>query len=386
MSGQVLFDSDSFPICIDIYTSTNTPIFHMASSSSMYRSFAATFETMEAPFFQRETTLQLPGPWFPRENVIPEEFVAKEDLHQGEKKSVDAANEKDDTDCISNLPSSPVEEDPSDESIRRGSLTVYLNPPEAEKEDSPLSAADDPAELMRWHYRLGHLTFAKLKQLALNGKILKKLALLNPPKCAGCLFGAMTKIPWHGKESKSSHKVFAATKPGETVSVDQMVSTKVGVFTKLAFEKFTAEHGVRINHYHCDNGLYADNAFKESCESSRQRLTFCGVNAHFQNGIAIVESERKQLLHTHALWTAAVHFAPWPYATWNVILLVFACPAITTATNGNYSLQLIVESFSTGATQVAPATIDMLASEEAASCSEGAQPVPTILCNLFRTA
>jgi hypothetical protein len=280
-SGQVLFDSDSFPICIDIHTSTNTPIFHMASSSSTYRSFAATFETMEAPFFQRETTLQLPGPWFPRENVIPEEFVAKEDLHQGEKKSVDAANEKDDTDCISNLPSSPVEEDPSNESIRRGSLTFYLNRPEAEKEDSPLSAADDPAELMWWHYRLGHLTFAKLKQLALNGKILKKLALLNPPKCAGCLFGAMTKIPWHGKESKSSHKVFAATKPGEMVSVDQMVSTKVGVFTKHTFEKFTAEYGVRINHYHCDNDLYADNAFKESCKSSCQRLTFCGVNAHF---------------------------------------------------------------------------------------------------------
>jgi hypothetical protein len=154
---------------------------------------------------------------------------------------------------------------------------------------------------MRWHYRLGHLTFAKLKQLTLNGKILKKFALLNPPKCAGCLFGMMTKIPWHGKESKSSHNVFAATKPRETVSVNQMVSTKVGVFTKHAFEKFTAKHGVCIHHHHCDNGLYADNAFKESCESSRQRFTFCGVNSHFQNGIAIVESEQKQLLHAHAL-------------------------------------------------------------------------------------
>ena len=32
-------------------------------------------------------------------------------------------------------------------------------------------------------------------------------------------------------------------------------------------------------------------------------------------------------------------------------------PAITTATNADFSLQLIVESFSTGAKQVAPATI-----------------------------
>ena len=57
---------------------------------------------------------------------------------------------------------------------------------------------------MWWHYHLGHLPFSKLKQLALNGKIPKKLAKLTPPKCAGCLFGAMTKLPWRGKESKSS--------------------------------------------------------------------------------------------------------------------------------------------------------------------------------------
>jgi len=94
-----------------------------------------------------------------------------------------------------------------------------------------------------------------------------------------------------------------------------------------------------------------------------------------------LESEQKQLLHVHVLWTAAVHFAPWPYASWNAILLVFACPPITTATNSDYSLELIVESLSAGANQVAPAMIDMLASEGAALCSEGAQPAPTILCN-----
>jgi hypothetical protein len=66
---------------VPFHASINTPIFHMASSSSMYRAFAATFEAMEAPFFRRETTLQLPGPWFPREYVIPKEFVAEEDLH-----------------------------------------------------------------------------------------------------------------------------------------------------------------------------------------------------------------------------------------------------------------------------------------------------------------
>jgi hypothetical protein len=86
------------------------------------------------------------------------------------------------------------------------------------------------------------------------------------------------------------------------------------MLAKQAFEKFAAEHGVRILHYHCDNGQFADNAWKQSCEASRQWLTFCRVNAHFQNGIAeraiwdLSESAHKQLLHAHACWPAAVHF------------------------------------------------------------------------------
>ncbi len=111
----------------------------------------------------------------------------------------------------------------------------------------------------------------------------------------------MTKLPWCSKELALSHKIFIATKPGEIVSVDQMESTEVGFFAQLkgsltkkryryctvfvdhfsplrfvhlqiddsavetmlakqVFEKFAAKHGVRILHYHCDNGQFADNA------------------------------------------------------------------------------------------------------------------------------
>jgi len=58
------------------------------------------------------------------------------------------------------------------------------------------------------------------KPLALNGEIPKKLVKVTPPKCVGCLFSVMTKIPWRGKEAKASHEVFIATKPGECVSID----------------------------------------------------------------------------------------------------------------------------------------------------------------------
>ena len=150
---------------------------------------------------------------------------------------------------------------------------------------------------MRWHYRLGHKPFARLKSLAENGEIPKRLARIRPPRCAGCLYGAMTKVPWRSKGQRdSTHPVFAATKPGECVSVDHMQSTEPGFYgqskgiltktryrnatifvdhysrlkfvylmtsnltgketidAKRAFERFAAEHGVRIAHYHCDNG------------------------------------------------------------------------------------------------------------------------------------
>jgi hypothetical protein len=107
--------------------------------------------------------------------------------------------------------------------------------------DVQLLAANKQAELMQWHYCLSHLTFPKLKQLALNGKIPKKLAKVLAPKCAGCLFGAMTKPPWQGKEIKANHKVFVATKSGECNSVNQMTSTEVGFFSQLK-GKLTKKH------------------------------------------------------------------------------------------------------------------------------------------------
>ncbi len=94
-------------------------------------------------------------------------------------------------------------------------------------------ATDNQAELMRWHHTLGHLLFSKLKKLAIIGKIPKRLAKVKPPVCAGCLFGTMTKVPWQGKEGESDHKVFVATKHGQIVSVDQMISTQVGFIAQL---------------------------------------------------------------------------------------------------------------------------------------------------------
>jgi hypothetical protein len=106
-----------------------------------------------------------------------------------------------------------------------------------------------------------------------------------------------------------------------TLSSDERVAAK------LAFERFAEQHGVTIQHYHCNNGRFADNDFKSACEQARQRLTFCGVNTHFQNGIAkkairdLSESAHKQLLHARQRWPAAIHLSLWLYALHNSCFL-----------------------------------------------------------------
>ena len=363
-SCTLIWGQGQFRKTIPFNASTNTPIFYTSPRTSAYRAFVSTFMALEAPHFRREHVLQAPGlrvldgPPLPEEEFVAEENVnyAPSSVREGAVPASDGTVRT--SNRTRDLPLAP--EHPG--VLRRSALTFDPSPPLEEHEEYSLSAPDDEAELMRWHYRLGHLSFKKLRLLALNGEIPKKLAKIRPLRCAGCLFGAMTKVAWRGKEQKAQHSVFTATKPGECVSVDHLQSTEPGFFgqakgrltktryknatvfvdhfsrlqyihlmttnltssetleAKHAFERFAAEHGVKITHYHCDNGRFADTAFIRSCEESRQKITFCGVNAHFQNGIAerairdLSESARKQLLHAKQRWPQAVSTALWPYA------------------------------------------------------------------------
>ncbi len=219
-----------------------TPIFHKTPASCTYRVFTAAYDACEAAFYRCETVLQVPGLSVLREaaELDPSKFVAIENLNLCKKMCENVLfgnniNEDDETVQTKNphLAHKVTKPATPDQTICIWPLFLDPTPQASNDEDTLMAAADDQAELMQWHYRLGHLLFKKLKQLARNGKIPKKFAKIAPPKCAGCLFGAMTKLSWRGKESKSSHKVFVATKPGETVSVNQMVSTEAGFFAQL---------------------------------------------------------------------------------------------------------------------------------------------------------
>jgi hypothetical protein len=224
-----------------------------------------------------------------------------------------------------------------------------------------LSWQDPQTEMLTWHYRLGHLSFRRIKRMAELGILPRKLAQVNPPKCDGCLFGAMTKKHWRNKGKSPKGVGHLATAPGQMVSVDQLESSAAGFISQLkgkltrrrykaatifvdnfsrmsyvhlqeiltsadtveakeAFEAFSRNMGVRIQHYHADNGRFADNGFTNAVRQKQQTIYFCGVNAHFQNGIAekrirdLQEQARTMLLHAKSRWPKGVSIHLWPYA------------------------------------------------------------------------
>jgi hypothetical protein len=162
--------------------------------------------------------------------------------------------------------------------------------------------------------------------------------------CAACEFGKATKKAWRTK-SKNQKELKKATYPGECVYVDQIESSVAGYVAQLkgrlmkgqykvvtvfvdhysrlgyihlqkdttssetlkakkAFELYCKDQGVKVKHYHADNGRFVDNAWKEGLAQENQSITHCGVNAHFQNGIAewriwdLKEQARTMLLHS----------------------------------------------------------------------------------------
>ena len=89
---------------------------------------------------------------------------------------------------------------------------------------------------------------------------------------------------------------------------------------KQAFEKFSNSCGVRIKHYHCDNGRFAETGFKDACTAMHQTVSFCGVNAHHQNGIAerrirdLQDTARSMLLTAKHNWPNVITSNLWGFA------------------------------------------------------------------------
>jgi Reverse transcriptase (RNA-dependent DNA polymerase) len=231
---------------------------------------------------------------------------------------------------------------------------------------------DDLAEMsvktekLFWHYKLGHTPFSAINRMAANGELPKRLLQATDPTCASCMYGQSTKRAWRTKAPATQvGERTKITRSGDCVSIDQMESPVPGlvahmkghptkeryncatvfvdhysdvsfvhlqrslggddtVEAKQAFERWCRSHNVTVRHYHADNGRFADNKFLSAVAMSGQTISFCGVNAHFQNGKAerrirlLQDLARTQLLHAMARWPVAISTYLWPYAITNV--------------------------------------------------------------------
>ena len=213
---------------------------------------------------------------------------------------------------------------------------------------------------MAIHQKLNHISFRIIKLMAANGHYPKWLIDCRVPKCSACLFGKSTSCPWWVKAQQNGSRTLC-TYPGQCVLVDQLESPAPGLIAQLkgipttkrykaatifvdhfsrlsfvrlqstltsedtlqakkAFEKYSESNGVQIKHYHADNGRFVDKTFTNDVIANNQQVTYCGVNAHFQNGVAEKQIQDLQdltqtaILHASARRPKAFSNHLWPYA------------------------------------------------------------------------
>jgi hypothetical protein len=158
---------------------------------------------MDASHLQQQTVsfsnLHHPGAQQP---LDPAEFIAQKDLNRSsndneESEANEGVTSDDDTVLTDNLSHSDFDpsaicpihptghhkwgecsHNPNNIREERGTLQFSPTPirDDAEIDNDAISASDDQAELLRWHWRLGHISFSHLKRLAEIGEIPKKLA------------------------------------------------------------------------------------------------------------------------------------------------------------------------------------------------------------------
>jgi hypothetical protein len=198
-----------------------------------------------------------------------------------------------------------------------------------------------------WHQRLGHLSKVRMQAMAIEGRLPKQLATCEAPLCPSWIAGKSTRKSWRSK-GKPSKVTKSITAPEQWVHVDQLESPTPGFIGQLkspnlsthryrvttifvdsyscakqAFERFASANNVQIHHYHAGNGRFADPTFVNDISNKGQTISFSGVGAHHQNGVAerrirdLQDSARAMLIHAYRRWPNAINVNLWPYALRN---------------------------------------------------------------------
>ena len=95
------------------------------------------------------------------------------------------------------------------------------------------TSGSDAALLLRYHYKYGHISFKRLIKMTEQSIIPKRLKDTYIPACLACHFAKATKRPWRNKKRKLFKQPNLPTRPGQVVSVDQLVSPTPGLIAQM---------------------------------------------------------------------------------------------------------------------------------------------------------
>ena len=253
-----------------------------------------------------------------------------------------------------------------------------------------LNLTEPEKELLRWHFRLGHLSFKKIQFLLGSGVVSHSESarrihaaackVTTYPRCAACQFGKQCRRPAPGVVATAVKDRAGVLKqgdllPGQRVSVDHFASSVKGrLFTsrgktsddsmycggcifvdhassyihiefqnhltshetakaKEDFESVCRDFGVVPQNYQADNGsAFTSAGFSTHLSRFMQVIRFAGAGAHHHNGNAerairtVMSIARTMLLHSAIHWPELADPALWPMAVSHAVYLINHMP------------------------------------------------------------
>eukprot|EP00956_Cyclotella_meneghiniana_P008409 scaffold11297_cov41-Cyclotella_meneghiniana.AAC.1 len=103
-------------------------------------------------------------------------------------------------------------------------------------------------------------------------------------------------------------------------------SAQETIRSKMLLEREARDVGVSIKKYHSDNGVFSSKEFRSHCDELNQKLSFSGVGAKFQNGVAergiqtVSNMAKANMFHAMLHWPGQKFINMWPlamqYAVW----------------------------------------------------------------------
>jgi hypothetical protein len=247
-------------------------------------------------------------------------------------------------------------------------------------------------ELLRWHQRLGHLSFRRIQLLLRTGVLATSIAhkklhtaackITHPCRCAACQFGKQTTRVSPGIKTSIVQDRAGAIRQenllnGQQTSVDHFVSSVKGrLFTskgktpdeemfsggcifvdhasnhihvefqkrinshetivgKQAYESICLDYGVVPQSYLSDNNTsFTSHAFELHLENFSQHIRFAGAGAHHHNGHAerairtVMSIARTMMLHAAIHWPDVADPRLWPMAVQHAVFLYNHMPSL----------------------------------------------------------